>query len=76
MAGGDTFVSLVSLEFGHLAAGSCQHVTATVAGAGPVAVKPIVTEPPGAMLPLYGSLVTVTFVPDSLNTPFQPLLTC
>ena len=47
-----------------------------MAGAAPVAVKPIVTGLPGAMLPLYGSLVTVTFAPDSVNTPFQPLLTC
>ncbi len=28
------------------------------------------------MLPLYGSLVTVTFAPDWVNTPLQSLLTC
>jgi len=55
---------------------SGQHVTARVDGAAPVAVNPIVTELPGAMLPLYGSLVTVTLAPDWVNTPFQPLLTC
>jgi hypothetical protein len=45
-------------------------------GAVPEAVKPNETELPGLMLPLYGSLVTVTAAPDEVNTPFQPLLTC
>jgi hypothetical protein len=37
-------------------------------GAVPLAVNPMVTELPGEMLPLYGSLATVTFAPALLMT--------
>src|SRR5579863_638838 len=55
---------------------SGQQVTVRLEGVVPEAVKPNETELPGLMLPLYGSLVTVTAAPDEVNTPFQPLLTC
>lgn len=41
-----------------------------------MAMKPIVTELPGAMLALYEALFTVTCDPDWLATPFQRLLIC
>jgi hypothetical protein len=56
--------------------GTPQQVIERLDGAVPLAVNPIVTELPGEMLPLYGSLATVTFAPDWVNTPLQSLLSC
>ena len=56
--------------------GTRQQVIERLDGAVPLAVNPMVTELPGEMLPLYGSLATVTFAPDWVNTPLQSLLSC
>ena len=56
--------------------GTRQQVIERLDGAVPLAVNPMVTELPGEMLPLYGSLATVTFAPDWPNTPLQSLPTC